>query len=128
MDLYFIQVFFIILFYVFIYNLDIATVNLGCHTVLNLYKKSLYDQVTSTTPSFSIFLPPRSLLILKGEIYENYLHGIEEISTDLLSPSSIINWEMRDSEEIVKERESTRVSLTFRVAKKVSKLSFLNFK
>lgn len=106
-----------------LYHPLIATLSLGSHTVLDFYKTG--DKTSTTSPEFSLFLEPRSLLILKDDMYENYLHGIEERVEDALD-DSIANKknitqlsQLRDvNESIVRE---TRISLTIRHVLRVSK-------
>lgn len=71
--------------------------------------------------AYSLLLEPRSLLILKDEVYEHFLHGIENISQDTLS-QKILNLENCDGKVSgqVLER-STRVSLTIRYVPKTTK-------
>ena len=106
-----------------LYHPLIATLSLGSHTVLDFYKTG--DKTSTTSPEFSLFLEPRSLLILKDDMYENYLHGIEERVEDILD-DSIANKknitqlsQLRDvKQSIVRE---TRISLTIRHVLRVSK-------
>jgi alkylated DNA repair protein alkB family protein 6 len=90
-------------------------VNLGSHTVLNFYDSKEREKV-----SFSLFLEPRSLLVQQGNIYETYLHGIDEKYEDILDNSIFnvpSNYQMNQS-----LKRETRVSLTIRHVQKVSKL------
>lgn len=89
--------------------------NLGSHTVLNFYDSKEREKV-----SFSLFLEPRSLLVQQGNIYETYLHGIDEKYEDILDNSILnvpSNYQMNQS-----LKRETRVSLTIRHVQKVSKL------
>ncbi|EFX74607.1 hypothetical protein DAPPUDRAFT_307189 [Daphnia pulex] len=98
-----------------LYSSTIATVNLGSHTVLNFYDSNDREKV-----SFSLFLEPRSLLVQQGNIYETYLHGIDEKYEDILDNSTLnvpSNYQMNQS-----LKRGTRVSLTIRRVQKVSKL------
>ncbi|XP_046388662.1 alpha-ketoglutarate-dependent dioxygenase alkB homolog 6 [Ischnura elegans] len=74
----------------------ITTLSLGSHTVLDFYlprsEESRGSQAEEKSKQFSLFVEPRSLLILKGEMYTRYLHGIEETDWDPVSSDNISNW------------------------------------
>ncbi|ORY49072.1 hypothetical protein BCR33DRAFT_714136 [Rhizoclosmatium globosum] len=102
------------------YRPTVATVSLGEYCILEFYKRRNLDEVMVTgehddadsqtirpTPDFRFLIQPRSLVMLQDEMYEGYLHGIGE------------TWE---------DRQNSRVSLTFRVAAKVSKLNLFGKK
>ncbi|CAG8498301.1 1401_t:CDS:2 [Acaulospora morrowiae] len=80
----------------------IATVSLKSHTILCFHKH--IDASSSTnqpgvnydTPEFSLLLEPRSLLILKHDLYKKYLHGIQERKTDNLVESNVMNLELTE--------------------------------
>jgi len=62
----------------------------------------------------SILLFPRSLLVVKDEFYQKYLHGIEEQKEDEVNPN-LLNWDSLPGE--IKSRTITRgirVSVTIR--------------
>ncbi|KAI8612729.1 hypothetical protein BC830DRAFT_1135495 [Chytriomyces sp. MP71] len=115
----------------------VATVSLGSHCVLQFYRKRSGDdaqelQADSALPKadYAILLQPRSLVIIHDEMYDTYLHGIREINADTFSKADIANWNdaglgdaETDNDGFVTLERSTRVSLTFRVAAKVSKLN-----
>ncbi|KAJ3348121.1 hypothetical protein HDU83_001548 [Entophlyctis luteolus] len=118
------------------YKSFVATVSLGAHTILELYKSSQGGTDTEAPPGppnqpdCRILLQPRSLVILKAEAYENYLHGISEVTQDIVSSATINNWKetgIGEAEQIF-TRSATRVSLTFREAAKVSKLKLFGKK
>lgn len=73
---------------------------------------------------FSFLLEPRSLLILQGDLYHNYLHSIAEKDTDVISKLTIKNLSMCGEEfsegQILKR--GVRLSLTIRHVPKTSKL------
>lgn len=98
-----------------LYFPTIATVNLGSHTVLNFYKEEGRDKST-----FSLFLEPRSLLILQDEMYFNYLHGIEEKEEDIINESvlNLSKIKLLSMESVIR---GTRISLTIRHVLKISK-------
>lgn len=75
---------------------------------------------------FRILQEPGSLLVTRGEAYGSLLHGIAQIERDEdLGPATVVNWELLGDRERfacgVNERE-TRVSLTYRDVRKVSKV------
>jgi len=75
-------------------------------------------------PEFSILVQPRSLLVLKSDVYKTYMHGIREITVDKLAENNILNLAeampgMELSESRAKQLErGTRISLTFRIVEK----------
>lgn len=73
---------------------------------------------------FSFLLERRSLFILQGDLYHNYLHSIAERDTDVVSKSVIKNLNIcgdKFSEGEILKR-GTRLSLTIRHVPKTSKL------
>ena len=101
----------------------IATVSLGCHTILDLYPKSK-DGIES---EFSLLLEPRSILILSGDFYTDYLHGIKESSKDQIPHSKILNSIDSSNSMFSQTRNQTRISLTFRRHKNVTRPKYLRF-
>lgn len=116
----------------------VATVSLGAPIVLDVYEKhhppketpEINDRarISSNTqkPVFRILQERRSLLITRGSMYTEYLHGIAEATRDEhLNEQSICNWGLlRDQEGFRRgwyERE-TRTSLTYRDVLKVAKM------
>ena len=91
----------------------IATISLGSHTVLNYYEPiNDPNEPCSTLESrlkFKLYIPQRSLILVKDQMFNYYLHGIEERTTDC-DKNLIIP---KQSESISLERK-TRVSLTIR--------------
>ncbi|KAF9966570.1 Alpha-ketoglutarate-dependent dioxygenase alkB 6 [Mortierella alpina] len=84
----------------------VATVSLSSHCVLEFYKipevskkddQALDSCSASDTdsrgqePEFSLLVQPRSLLVLKEDIYSKYMHGIREITSDDLNQGNILN-------------------------------------
>ncbi|KAL1919799.1 uncharacterized protein VTP21DRAFT_1730 [Calcarisporiella thermophila] len=102
-----------------IYFPTVATISLGSHTVLNFYRRG------ETTPIFCLYQEPRSLLVLKEDMYKEYLHGIEELMVDNLStpPATILNPERLPPgvDERRELRRTSRVSLTYRKVTRVAK-------
>ncbi|KAL4793589.1 hypothetical protein BDV19DRAFT_391017 [Aspergillus venezuelensis] len=140
----------------------VATVSLGDVIVLDLYDKN--DQLANKAdnnnaeqeqgykhadkeedgdsnprqpkPTHRILQERRSLLVTRGVLYCDFLHGIEEVERDeSLDADSICNWGLlRDPELFVGgyNERGTRVSLTYRDVLRVSKvggaMKFLNKK
>ncbi|KAG0220951.1 Alpha-ketoglutarate-dependent dioxygenase alkB 6 [Mortierella sp. GBA43] len=111
----------------------VATVSLSSHCVLEFYKapeaKEGDDQDQDKAeegkrePEFSMLVQPRSLLVLKEDVYNKYMHGIREITSDDLRQGNILNLDqalpegLQDDDKGVLER-NTRISLTFRIVQK----------
>ncbi|KIW96371.1 uncharacterized protein Z519_03440 [Cladophialophora bantiana CBS 173.52] len=102
-----------------------ATVSLGSHTVLEIYKKN-EDGEREVKPTWRILQEPRSLLVTTGEMYVTTLHGISEIQTDEdLNTTQIINWHLLGDQRPYhtgQAQRQTRISLTLRDVIKVAKL------
>ncbi|KAK3333641.1 hypothetical protein B0T19DRAFT_132267 [Cercophora scortea] len=107
------------------YHPVVCTVSLGSTICLNLHK-SKPDGALDPEPVWRILQEPRSLLITTAELYSEYLHGIEPITTDIdISEATIANWTRLRSPLSFKDgchTRGTRVSLTYRDVLKVSKL------
>ncbi|KAK5062842.1 hypothetical protein LTR84_004917 [Exophiala bonariae] len=107
------------------YNPITATVSLGSHTVLDIYKKNATGE-RNATPTWRILQEPRSLLVTLGDMYVDTLHGISELTVDdHLDNDHIINWEYlgdRKPFESGKAERDTRISLTLRDVTRVTKL------
>ena len=94
----------------------IATISLGSHTVLNYYEP-LNDpnQACSSLESrlkFKVFVPQRSLLLVKDQMFHYYLHGIEELLTDC--DTNLIIPPCCQQQDSIPLQRKTRVSLTIR--------------
>ncbi|KAJ6138279.1 hypothetical protein N7471_004765 [Penicillium samsonianum] len=129
----------------------VATVSLGAPIVLDLYHKHTQgDREESGTPAkagrnvagipdtnrrpqYRILQERRSLLITRGKMYTDLLHGITETTRDEdLGPHSICNWELLREREPYQSgwyERKTRTSLTYRdvlhVVKMGNTLKFL---
>lgn len=107
------------------YHPVVCTVSLGSSLCLNVYK-SKEDGALDPEPVWRILQEPRSLLITTADLYSEYLHGIEPISSDVnISEQTIANWCLLRASSLydggLNERQ-TRTSLTYRDVLKVSKL------
>ena len=72
----------------------------------------------------SLLLEPRSLVLVQDDMYDTYLHGIDEVTQDLLS-DKVANLDMTDSKIGDVLKRDTRVSLTIRVVPKVLRAKLL---
>lgn len=100
----------------------IVNITLGSHSVLDFYHKAV-DGTRETEPFSSILLEPRSLVVIKDDMY-TALHGIEERSTDVLGPMVRNVSEDRHGAELPRD---IRVSLTIRHVPRVVKLKGFKF-
>ena len=104
----------------------ISTISLGSHTVMHFYEQDLGEE--NNVKSLherrvcSLFIEPRSLLVLKNDMYNKYLHGIEEVSEDTLG-SNIARLPEGSSIGSQMQR-GIRYSLTIRNVPKTSKIKF----
>ncbi|KAG6330779.1 hypothetical protein ID866_8309 [Astraeus odoratus] len=139
------------------YHPVVATISLGSHTVLHYFRynpesEAMLESKTllpdggrngwsiDPAPVLSMFLEPRSAIITTGDLYTSYLHGIDEMTSDVFTGSgtlrrgrgeevTIANWqniEDPDMTEIVYHGgvlpRATRYSLTCRDVEKVEKV------
>ncbi|KAK3808297.1 MAG: hypothetical protein J3Q66DRAFT_373867 [Benniella sp.] len=111
----------------------VATVSLSSHCVLEFYRVPDKNEDNDgekdgkaergLEPEFSLLIQPRSLLVLKEDVYNKYMHGIREVTSDDLRQGNILNLAealpegLQDSDPPQLER-STRISLTFRIVQK----------
>lgn len=102
-----------------------ATLSLGGHTVLEIYKKTDNGE-RETEPTWRILQEPRSLLVTTGAMYKETLHGISDLEVDHnLRPETIVNWSLladANAFETGTAERQVRVSLTYRDVLKVAKL------
>ena len=68
----------------------------------------------------SVLLEPRSLFLLTGDLYHNYLHGIAERTNDVIS-EHVANLESCKSAIADTLERATRISLTIRNVPKILK-------
>lgn len=101
----------------------IATLSIGSHTVLEFHQprsSGVNENVVSSSvePAFKLLVEPRSLLILKDDLYNRFMHSISEVEQDDLKDPLLRN-SPGLSETITR---STRFSLTIRNVPKTSKM------
>lgn len=112
------------------YHPVVATVSLCGTLVLDVTekKREKCDDDETRPTSWRIVQEPRSLLVTTGQAYTQTLHGIAEVSEDVgLNGDTVANWNLLGNPTIIeanggKNLRSTRISLTYRDVKKVSKL------
>lgn len=102
----------------------VTTISCGSHTLLDFYKKLDSVEQHDTNLEFSLLLERRSLFILQGDLYHNYLHSIAERGTDVLSKSVIKNLHICGEQFVTGQtlERGTRISLTIRHVPKTTKL------
>lgn len=110
----------------------IATVSLGCNTLINFFKSNNNGEAQEKR-DFSLYLERRSLLVLKDDLYTGYLHGIDEVDEDTLQGCHVRNTSLLgdralgdklsdDPDAVVTiKRQQPRVSLTIRNVPKALK-------
>lgn len=108
-----------------LYYPTVTTISLGSHTLLDFYKPIEENDESSQEDRyvFSVYLEPRSLVVLKDDMYKTYLHGIKEISQDLIESGLIVNYDRIQKSNIINNvaKRETRISLTIRNVPKVLK-------
>lgn len=109
-----------------LYYPTVTTISLGSHTLLDFYKPIEENDESNQEDRyvFSVYLEPRSLVVLKDDMYKTYLHGIKEVSQDLIESSDlIVNYDRIQKCNIVDNiaKRDTRISLTIRNVPKVLK-------
>lgn len=93
----------------------ITTVSVGSHTVLR-FSEPTDQKIVEYKPVISFLLEPRSLLVLQDQLFNNYLHCIEEVESDFID-DTILNLNMCSNKLYVKGsfvKRDTRLSLTIR--------------
>ncbi len=107
------------------YHPVVCTVSLGGSLCLEIYGIK-DDGSREGKPKWKIFQEPRSLLITTGQIYSDFMHGIDNVTEDVgLGPSAVANWNLLRAPLDIQDGRSerlTRTSLTYRDVLKVSKL------
>ncbi len=79
-----------------------------------------YSSPPPSRLKFKVLVERRSLLLVKDDLYHDYLHGIEEVEEDVVGPD-VVNANVGVGERVT-VRRGTRVSLTIRNVPKTSKL------
>uniref|UniRef100_A0A8B9H176 RNA-binding protein Nova-1-like n=1 Tax=Astyanax mexicanus TaxID=7994 RepID=A0A8B9H176_ASTMX len=112
-----------------LYHPTVTTISLGSHTLLDFYTpvNQTQDGVPQTEESrymLSLLVRRRSLLILQGEMYERYLHGIQGVAADTLT-EQVVNLSVAGGQVGETLPRGTRVSLTIRHVPKVCRANLL---
>lgn len=96
-----------------LYEPSAAILSLESAIALEFARKGGDNASDATTAHFALQLPPRSLLVMSGAAYTDYLHGIAERRDDPLPPPV-------DDEHEAPRRQprQRRTSLTFRRVRK----------
>lgn len=112
----------------------ICTISCGSHTILRFHENDSYDDsdnyVTSTISDekrkivCQLLIEPRSLLILKDDMYKTYLHSIahekyDAITNDLSNLEQCTEFKNHIDKTVERNR---RISLTIRHVPKTSKI------
>lgn len=90
----------------------ISTVSIGSHTVLEFHRPRSQDEenlAMTAESTFKLLVEPRSLLILKDDLYHRYMHSIKPIEEDDLNDPLIKNVKIAAS---TVAKRGTRFSLT----------------
>lgn len=120
----------------------ISTISCGAHTVLEFRKREKHNEdvvnekienddnfemdsakTDKQVALFKLILEPRSLLILKNDLYNDYLHSIDQVESDVLC-DRIHNYDNCESSYKMGDclKRGTRISLTIRNVPKTSKM------
>ncbi|KAJ5364117.1 Alpha-ketoglutarate-dependent dioxygenase alkB [Penicillium cataractarum] len=105
----------------------VATVSLGAAIVLDLYEKEGEEgKEDLRIPRFRVLQERRSLLVTRGKMYTDFLHGIAERVVDGdLGAETVCNWGLlgeKDGFMGGSYERMTRTSLTYRDVLKVAKV------
>lgn len=107
----------------------ISTISCGSHTILRFYKQIIAatdldaHEYKEREIMHCLLLEPRSLLIIKDDLYHEYLHSIDEVSEDTIdidirNINRCIQYKDYIGHTIPRKR---RLSLTIRHVPKASK-------
>ncbi|XP_076252030.1 putative RNA/DNA demethylase ALKBH6 [Rhynchophorus ferrugineus] len=95
----------------------VTTISCGSHTILEFLENNEKRQKVCR-----LLLEPRSLVVIKDDMYSKYLHSIQDIKADIVSDCLNLqqcNKKYHTNEAINRE---TRISLTIRNVPKVLKI------
>ncbi|GLV43652.1 uncharacterized protein CBL_07021 [Carabus blaptoides fortunei] len=97
----------------------VTTINCSSHTVLEFQD----NQNGTISKVCNLLLEPRSLLILQDDMYNLYLHSINEQDHDIIS-NDMVNLKYCTGKYVIGQRldRSTRISVTIRNVPKVAKI------
>ncbi|MBN3310003.1 ALKB6 dioxygenase, partial [Amia calva] len=114
-----------------LYFPTVTTISLGSHTLLDFYHPISTGQDNEEVPQteenrflLSLLVEPRSLLILRDDMYLRFLHGIRPVTQDTVT-DKVANLHTTGAKARDSLSRATRVSLTIRHVPKVIKTSLL---
>ncbi|XP_043946207.1 alpha-ketoglutarate-dependent dioxygenase alkB homolog 6 [Protopterus annectens] len=116
-----------------LYFPTVTTISLGSHTLLDFYhpvrrgdqeEEASIPQTEENRYFLSLLVEPRSLLILRDEMYITYLHGIKPVYEDIVN-ENIANIKATNASIGDVLQRSRRVSLTIRHVPKVLKTTLI---
>lgn len=114
-----------------LYFPTVTTISLGSHTLLDFYrpfsKEREQEGASQTEESrflLSLLLEPRSLLVLRDDMYTCYLHGIRGVTEETVS-ERVANLPTTSASPGEQLTRATRVSLTIRHVPKTLKSALL---
>uniref|UniRef100_A0A0N4ZT02 Fe2OG dioxygenase domain-containing protein n=1 Tax=Parastrongyloides trichosuri TaxID=131310 RepID=A0A0N4ZT02_PARTI len=109
------------------YNPLVATVSLGSPTMLDFHKALDKECVLPFEKRYigSMYLEPRSLIMLSNDIYSNHCHSIAEREEDIIT-NKVFNLDKIEGKVDDVIKRGTRISLTYRHVDKISKLNIMN--
>ncbi|XP_053124703.1 alpha-ketoglutarate-dependent dioxygenase alkB homolog 6 [Hemicordylus capensis] len=118
-----------------LYFPTVTTISLGSHTLLDFYhpvsrgqhmegEQGPDPQTEEQRHFLSLLLKPRSLLVLRQDMYVHYLHGIRLVAEDTVT-EKVVNAGGSSSAVGDTLSRGTRVSLTIRLVPKVLKTSII---
>lgn len=97
----------------------ICTISCGSHTILQFH----HSNDTLNTTITKLLIEPRSLVILKDDMYHQFLHSIAEINSDVIDDTVLnLNGCEQQYKFGDKLERTTRISLTIRHVPKTSKM------
>nr|XP_008122601.1 PREDICTED: alpha-ketoglutarate-dependent dioxygenase alkB homolog 6 [Anolis carolinensis] len=116
-----------------LYFPTVTTISLGSHTLLDFYhpvsreqqeegREGSAPQTEEQRHFLTLLLRPRSLLVLREDMYVRYLHGIRPITEDVVTGHVANTCGFEPGSTL---QRGTRVSLTIRRVPKVLKTSIL---
>ncbi|KAG7484007.1 hypothetical protein MATL_G00044260 [Megalops atlanticus] len=112
-----------------LYFPTVTTISLGSHTLLDFYHpvSTVQESVPQTEQSrylLSLLVQPRSLLVLRDDMYTHFLHGIQGVAQDTLT-DRVANLCVTGASPGDCLPRGTRVSLTIRHVPKVVRATLL---
>ncbi|KAJ9069631.1 Alpha-ketoglutarate-dependent dioxygenase alkB 6 [Entomophthora muscae] len=106
------------------YHPMVATLSLGSHTIINYRPKHSALETDPSLKGFSLFIEPRSLVVMSEKVYRDFTHEIEPKTADRVSClTECENFSQCAIKDFPSEiQRGARISLTFRHVKNSHKL------